>query len=338
MLQFDEPSTLKGAIVMGMRIAIEIGGTKLQAALGDDSGRIESVNRTAADPAAGRAGILTRIPELIPADWFNRAERVGIGFGGPVDTQTGRTVTSHQVDGWDDFPLAQWTHDAFDLPCAVENDTNCAGLAEAVRGAGRGGRCVFYSNIGSGIGGAIVIDGKVHVGRYGGGELGHTLIWDRHAERYATVESLCSGWALQTRARALAEAGQTPRLLALAGGDAAEVTTEMIGKALANENAEDGLDEPSVRLAGIDEGAIEEAGSLLDELAGNYAVALANMIALVNPDRIVIGGGVSLIGKPLFGRLEGPLRELCFAPYRDNWTLAPAQLGDNVVLVGALLI
>lgn len=323
---------------MSKRIAIEIGGTKLQAALGDASGAIETVRRTPAEPEKGHGSILENIRKLVEPLLSPAVDRIGVGFGGPVDASAGRTVKSHQVPGWDNFPLADWATQRFGRPCALENDTNCGGLAEALAGAGRGGRCVFYSNIGSGIGGAIVIDGKLHNGRYGAGEVGHAYVWDPHAQQYDIVEHLCSGWALGRRAKQLARAGELPRLLELAGGNPENLNAYIVGAALAMECGQAGMDEPSIQQAGMDEAALDEAGRLMDELTATYAVALANVIALINPDRIVIGGGVSLIGRPLFGRLERELRRICFAPYRDNWQLLPAALGENVVLAGALML
>ena len=323
---------------MRKRIAIEVGGSKIQAALGDSAGNVLAVRRVAADPQRGQAGILHQIREVAGPLLGGEVEKAVFGFGGPVDARTGKVVKSHQVEGWEGFALADWGRKMFGCPCELENDTNCAGLAEARLGAGQGGRCVFYSNVGSGIGGAIVIDGKLHNGRYGAGEVGHTYVWNPAAGRYDTTENLCSGWALDRRARRLAANGQTPRLLALAGGRAEAVDARLVGKVLAQEDKMAGLDEPSIRAAGIDEGAMDEAGELLDDLTGHYAVALANVIALLNPDRLIVGGGVSLIGQPFFGRLSRRLREICFEPYRDNWQLSPAGLGEDVVLVGALLL
>lgn len=303
---------------MAKRIAIEIGGTKFQAALGTSDGAILTVRRCLADAAGGCAANTRQIRELVEPLLAEPVEQICIGFGGPVDRETGRAVMSHHVGGWDDFPLRDWAEQTFGRPCLIENDSNCGGLAEAVLGAGRGAHCVFYTNIGSGIGGAIVIDGKLHNGHNGAAEIGHTLLWDRDSQQYVLAENLCSGWSLERRARRLAAAGQLPNLLHLAGSAAEQIDGRLIGEALA---------------AG--EGAAER---LVDELAANFAVALANMVAMINPGRIVIGGGVSLMGKPLLDRLERHLRSICFAPYRDNWRLVAAELGENVVLAGALLL
>ncbi len=325
---------------MAKRIAVEIGGTKLQAALGNDTGRIETIRRASVDPQRGSQAILEQIAELVRPLLSDAVERVGIGFGGPVDREGGRIVRSFHVAGWDGFALAGWAEEALGRPAVIENDTNCGGLAEATVGAGQGGRCVLYSNIGSGIGGALVVDGRLHNGRFGAMEIGHTKLWDRQQNRYVIVEELCSGWALDRRARALAQAGQLPGLLRLADGDATAVNARLVGQAVQGELRNGNLSDEALERLGreMDQESIDEAGQLLDELTGHYAVAVANAVALLNPDRIVIGGGVSLIGQPLFRRLEARLREVCFAPYRDNWQLQPAQLGEDVVLVGTLLL
>src|SRR5205823_1386337 len=180
-----------------MFLGIEIGGTKLQLAVGRGDGTpLVDLRRADVRPEDGAGGILRQIEtigrELVER---HRPTAIGIGFGGPVDAGEGRTITSHQVDGWNDFALAAWCRETFGLPAAICNDADAAGLAEALFGAGRGHRIVYYITVGSGIGGALVIDGRVYGG--GGGiasEIGH-LRPGLDADRpQATVESVASGF------------------------------------------------------------------------------------------------------------------------------------------------
>ena len=302
---------------MSLRLALEIGGTKFQAALGEAGGRIIRADRCGVrGDLDEQVSILEALARKVLAG--EAVERVGIGFGGPVNLATGRVVLSHHVAGWGDFPLVEWAQRNFGVPCAIENDTNAGALAEATLGAGRGGRVVVYSNIGSGIGGGLVIDGRLHNGRLGAFEIGHTKLWDKESGQYVIVEHLCSGWSINRIARQRAAAGAMPRVLALAGGEVAAISAEQVGRAAS------AGDEP--------------ARELVREVAENYAIALCNVITLVNPDRVVIGGGVSLMGDVFFQPLRAAVARQVFDLYRDNYQILPAGLGENVVLVGALLL
>ena len=184
-----------------MYLAIEIGGTKLQLAVGDAAGSpLEVVERRDVDPAQGAEGIRNQIaqvgPELI-RDYDVAA--VGIGFGGPVDAQQGRIIKSFQIDGWDGFVITDWAEQVMQRPAVLGNDSDLAGLGEARYGAGRGHRIVFYSNVGSGIGGALVTDGQLYTGGVGGAaEIGHLRPGIASDSDQQTVESISSGWGMRT--------------------------------------------------------------------------------------------------------------------------------------------
>ncbi len=304
---------------MSVRLAIEIGGTKLQAAAGTPEGQILDLRRCPVPAGSAAKDVIGLVERLAQGVAVGRAiEQVGIGFGGPVDAAAGRVLLSHHVAGWEGFPLVQWGRQQFAADCVIENDTNCGALAEARLGAGAGASVVFYTNIGSGIGGGIVLDGKLYTRPGGAAEIGHTKLWDPRTGDYCIVEHLCSGWSIDRMARQLAAAGELPRALALAGGDVEALTAEHVAAA-----------------AGEGEG---RAGELIERAAGDFAVGLCNVIALLNPEKIVVGGGVSLMGETFFGPLRKAVAERVFRPYAENYEIAPAALGESVVLVGALLI
>src|SRR5207244_9420573 len=135
--------------------------------LGRGDGHILALWRGTVDPAAGGDGIRRQIqaaiPELLAKANADRGalRGVGIGFGGPVDDATRTVIKSHQIAGWDGFPLADWVGDLVGLPCALGNDADVAGLAEASFGAGKGVSPVFYITVGSGIGGGLLLDGEI---------------------------------------------------------------------------------------------------------------------------------------------------------------------------------
>src|SRR5579871_1891901 len=153
-----------------MWLGIEIGGTKLQLGVGPDDGKLRGLWRGSVDVAAGPEGIrrqiVAAVPELLVQSGIARGELkgVGIGFGGPVDDATQTIIKSHQIAGWDDFPLADWIYDFVGLPAALGNDADVAGLAEALHGAGKGLTPIFYITIGSGIGGGFIINGEIYRG------------------------------------------------------------------------------------------------------------------------------------------------------------------------------
>src|SRR5436853_2478996 len=168
-----------------MFLGIEIGGTKLQLGVGPGDGTLAGLWRGPVDVAAGAEGIRRQItaavPELLDKGGVARSQLkgVGIGLGGPVDDATRTVIKSHQIAGWDGFPLADWIGDITGLPAALGNDADVAGLAEALFGAGKGLSPVFYITIGSGIGGGLILAGEIHRGcGRGAAEVGHLELDD----------------------------------------------------------------------------------------------------------------------------------------------------------------
>jgi glucokinase len=176
-------------------------------------------------------------------------------------------------------------------------------------------------NVGSGIGGALVIDGRLHDGQgLGAFEMGHTRITEIGGDgalRQMKLEDLCSGWAIEHTIRARAPKMGTP-LFELCGGHQNTLTCAMLGQA-----AERG-----------DAAAIHH----IEIVAERLARAIANAITLIHPERFAIGGGVSLMGEVLLEPLRRHVHEYVFEPYREKYQIVPAALGEDVVLVGALLL
>jgi glucokinase len=334
-------------------LGIEIGGTKLQLGIGGGQGPpLAAMERLPVRPELGAEGIRAQLAAAARplAERFG-ATAVGIGFGGPVDTDSGRTVTSHQIEGWTDFPLAEWCVQTLGLPTLLANDSDSAGLAEARFGAGRGQRVVFYSNVGSGIGGALVIDGQLYQGSGGiASELGHLRPGPECDGPQRTVESVSSGWAITAAVqRFLAEQGsgkgsgfgaqgsgkgsgfgvrgsgsQGPNsdaagLLARCGGDPEQLNTQAIAAAALSGN--------------------RVAAEAIDRACRTYGWALAQMITLLAPGAVVLGGGVSLLDESLWlVPLRQYVRQYGFPPLADRFQLLPAGLGEEVVVHGVLAL
>lgn len=309
-------------------LGLEIGGTKLQAALGSRDGDIVHRLRGAADAAAGAESILswfdTSVPALLECAEKDgkHPEAIGVGFGGPVDSAAGTALVSHQVGGWSGFPLKQWFEERFQMPASIVNDANAAGWGEFCRGAGRGSRTFCYMNIGSGIGGAFVIEGRLHDGQgLGAAEIGHTYVPDFTSPVPGAadkLENLCSGWSIEKRLRGLESMEAGSSLWKRSEGNAAAITCPMLGEA-----ARDG-----------DRVALQE----IERVAAALGFALSNVITLIHPECVALGGGVCLMGDVLLDPLRRHVDALVFAPYRDRYRIVPCALGEDVVLVGAFLL
>src|SRR5947209_17703679 len=190
-----------------MFLGIEIGGTKLQLGVGPDDGKLRGLWRGTVDSAAAAEGIQRQIsaavPELLNGSGVTREQLrgVGLGFVGPVDDRARTVIKSHQIRGWDNFPLADWVADLLGLPAVLGNDADVAGLAEALHGAGKGLSPIFYITIGSGIGGGLIIDGEIYrgVGR-GAAEIGYVRVLSDNG-KLKPLEKVASGWALEREAR-----------------------------------------------------------------------------------------------------------------------------------------
>ena len=311
-----------------MYLGIEIGGTKLQLGLGPGDGTILAIARRPVDVGRGPDGIREQILETVPALLSqcpvppSALQGVGIGFGGPVDDTTHRIIKSHQIAGWDDFPLAEWLGNFLHLPAVLGNDADVAGLAEALFGAGRGMSPVFYMTIGSGIGGGLIIDGQIFRGcGRGAAEIGHLQMPDELAGSGAFVlEDVASGWSMQGFARdRLRAKPELPSSLRRKVGGVNTITSEDIGLAAA---------------AGD-----EFANSIIERELAALAWALTQALTLFSPRRLVIGGGVSLLGeKLLFEPLRALVARRVFKPFAECYDIVPAQLGEAVVVHGALAL
>lgn len=295
-------------------LGIEIGGTKLQMVAGDASASITERSRFTVDPAQGGEGIRRQLEQALPS-LIARVQpaAIGVGFGGPVDWRTGCICCSHQVKGWADFPLGEWLHRLTHLPVAVENDSNLATLAEAMRGAGVGRNPVFYFNMGSGVGGGLAVDGGVYHGtKPGEVEFGHLRL-DRDG---TTVEDRCSGWAVDARIRALKQTRPDSVLCRLMGNTPGGEARHLAA-ALAERDA--------------------AAGRIIEETSADLAYALSHTVHLFHPEVVVMGGGLALVGEPLRVAVEQGLDRFVMDAFKPCPPVRLAALGEDAVPVGALL-
>ncbi len=334
-------------------LGIEIGGTKLQLGVGPgDGSRLLALERRQVDTARGAAGILEQIDAAGTALLRRHNIRgVGVGFGGPVESAAGRVVKSHQIAGWDNAPLRDWCESTFSKPTVIGNDCDAAALAEARFGAGRGRRIVFYVTVGTGVGGGLVIDGQLHgAARPAVAEIGHLrpgLQADRPDD---TVESIASGWGIAAAARARL-AGEVVAPFEALGVDPQRQSPLQRLQRLADaaeadkEYAADLWSRCGGDFERLDSRAIAQAASDGNELAREVLAhacqalgwAIAQVVTLTAPEVVVVGGGVSLIGEPLFFTpLRTAVQKYVFPPLAQSFSIIPAELGELVVVQGAL--
>lgn len=296
-------------------LGIEIGGTKLQIVVGDESAAIVERRRFVVERSAGGEGIRRQLEDALAAlvaQWKPAA--IGAGFGGPMDWRTGRIARSHHIEGWSDFGLCAWLRSLTGLPVHADNDANVAALGEAWRGAGAGSNPVFYVTLGSGVGGGLVVDGKIfHGARPGESEIGHLRL-----DRAGTiVEQRCSGWAVDARIRRLKETNE------------ASILNDWIGPTPGGE---------AKWLARALEKGDAAAQRILAETAEDLAFGLSHVTHLFHPEVVVLGGGLSLVGEPLRAAVAAALPGFLMEVFRPGPEVRLAALGEDTVTIGALLL
>ena len=296
-------------------IGTEIGGTKLQLVAGEADGKIIERRKFAVERAKGARGIRTQIEQgLRDLLRTQKPKAIGVGFGGPVDWKAGKICRSHHIEGWSDFELGNWLQDLTGAPVIIDNDANVAALGEARHGAGVGFNPVFYVTLGSGVGGGLVVDGRIYHGAMPGeAELGHV----RLARSGTTLESRCSGWAVDAKIRAL-KTNEPSSLLARLIGDAGGGEAKHLPAALQQGDA--------------------AAVRILNEVAEDLAFGLSQVVHLFHPEIIVLGGGLSNVGEPLRMGVEAALTGFIMEAFRPGPEIALSKLGEDAVTVGALVL
>jgi glucokinase len=309
----------------GHLIGVDVGGTKVAAGLVNAAGEITFQTRTpmvSNDAAAGLAAVVSAIDSVRAESCSHSNPIAGIGIcaPGPLDPRSGIVINPPNLPGWRNFPLAAEISKAYGLPVRVDNDGNAAALAEALWGAGRGYRNVFCATIGTGIGTGIVFDGHIYHGRTGAAaEGGHNTI-DYHGPRcgcgkLGCIEILASGPAIARRAsEKIAKDVRVSAILELAGGRVDRITSEMVGKAYA---AGDVL-----------------AKEVLEETAALLTVWLGNIVDLLEPDVMIIGGGAGAMLVPFFGEIEERLPTWCVNSHCQEIPLLAAHYGADAGIAG----
>jgi glucokinase len=312
-------------------VGVDVGGTKVAAGLVDRQGEIRAQVRTAmvvnAGAEAGLAAVVSAIDLLFQNEPSARNLMHGIGIcaPGPLDPNRGVVLNPPNIPCWRNFPLADEIEKVYRVPVKLENDANAAALAESYWGAGRGYDHIFYTGIGTGIGTGLVCRGQIYNGRTGAAAEGGHMSIDYRGPRCGCgkpgcIEILAAGPAIARRARAklAAEQNRGSGILKLAKGNIDAVSSEMVGQAYADGDL--------------------LAKEVLEETVRLLSLWLSNIIDLLEPDVIVMGGGVTAMLRPLFGDLANGIAEYCIIQRCREIPLVEARYGaDSGIAGGAAL-
>ncbi|HWV88104.1 MAG TPA: ROK family protein [Capillimicrobium sp.] len=309
-------------------LALDIGGTKLAAGVVEDDGAVRAFAVAPSAAARGPQDTLARLFALgrraiEQAGPGTPVDAVGIGCGGPLDPRRGVLVAPAHLPGWHDVPVVAMAQEAFGLPAAIENDATAAAAGEHRWGRGAGVRHLVYLTISTGVGGGIVADGRLYRGAAAnGGELGHVTV-DRDGRpcrtcgRRGCLEAYASGTAIAERATealaAAAPGGPPSALAAIPQPTAADVAAA----------ARDG--DPL-------------AVAVWDETCAALACGLTSLVNVLEPELVVLGGGVTRAGEQLLAPVRERVAADAMGPAAAAVRIERSAFDDRVGVMGAAAI
>ncbi len=311
-------------------LGLDIGGTKIAGGLLTHAGERVAREELPTEQAKGFAhssGQMNRVVEgLLQHAQEKGAKVTGIGAcaPGPMDVKRGILYNPPNLEGWQNLALRDMLEERFEVDVCVDNDANAAGLAEALWGAGKGFDHVFYATVSTGIGTGIILNSRILHGKNGmAGEGGHVTIQCEDAGARCNcgntgcIESYASGTSVARRARkALEELPEKPALLEKeTGGDWDALTMKHLASAARQGDA-------------FSRAMIEEAGTRL-------GIWLGSIVSLLDPDIVIIGGGVSQAGEPLFDAIRTELPRRTINPFAAETPVVKAKLEQDVGIFGA---
>ena len=313
-------------------VGVDLGGTKIFAgALSEDGKGHHGMRSIPTSPELGAEGVTDRIVGLIEGVILDtmhqtdakREDFIGIGIGapGPLDREKGLVIVAPNL-GWRNYPLRDRISGRLGLPTTLDNDANCATLGEWWQGAARGGHTVIGMTIGTGIGGGIIIDGRLFHGASDvAGEIGHTTIDlnGRHCKcgNYGCLEAYASGPAIAVRAREVLVREETASLIpSMVNGKLEDVTAETVYQAASQGDA--------------------VANEIVRDTARYLGVGIANLLNILNADVVVVAGGVTRAGDGLFVPLRAEVRRRAFRPAVEATRIVPGELPGTAGVIGAV--
>ncbi|MFA5499909.1 MAG: ROK family protein [Candidatus Omnitrophota bacterium] len=311
---------------MHLLIGIDIGGTNIKLALMDEKVHIKAKRIFSTSQFRNKNALINELVKEIEALLFEysvpRKNLLGIGIGAPgaVDIRTGTVHYLTNVPNWHEVPLGDILKKRLRIPVFVDNDVNVMALGELRFGAGRGVRNMLCITLGTGVGGGLILDGKLYRGSsYAAGEFGHVPINIEGPKcgcgSYACVEAYVGNSYLVRDVVARIRNGEKTMITKLAGGEASKITAKMIGIAASRGDR-------FARKVWID--------------AGNkIGIGLAGVVNLLNVEKIVIGGGVAEAGKTLFDSIKDTVAARAMKLPAKTVKIVKAKLGYDAGVIGA---
>lgn len=304
-------------------IGIDIGGTKIAIGRADTKGNLEDSIRFPTNVSRGYKAIVEEIIEKTAKLFENqRIKAIGIGCGGPLDSKRGRILSPPNLPGWDDVPLVDDIKKVFNVPVYLENDANAAALGEFYFGAGKEVSNMVYMTLSTGIGGGIILNNKlIHGVRDSGGEVGHqTILPDGpvcNCGNRGCLEALSSGTGITKIFKEKLASGRSS-IVTQWVKDPEEISAKVIADAA-------------------------KAGDLLakevwDSAIYYLGIGIANIVTIVSPEMVVLGGSLTKYGESLFINVRKIVKERAKLVPVDDIKIVPAQLGDDVGILGAVAV
>lgn len=309
-------------------VGVDLGGTKVYTALAARDGKVLAETKIPTGAEHGLQHVVDRMIESVEhVVEAARASKGGLGAlalgaPGPLDSNSG---IIHQAPNlkWRNVPIKQILEQRLSIPVLLDNDANLAALGEYTYGAGQGEVNMVYITVSTGVGGAIIIDGRLFRGSSdGAGEIGHmTLLPDGPlcgCGNRGCLEALASGTAMAREARELVKRGGGKRIIEEAGGEPGKIDSATIATA--------------ARAGDL------EACAIISKAAGYLGIGVANVLNLLNPSLVVMGGGVMEIGGPIWEGIRKEVQSRALEAARAGSKIVPAKLGGRAGVMGAVAL
>ncbi|MEE8389501.1 MAG: ROK family protein [Anaerolineae bacterium] len=309
-------------------VGIDLGGTKISTALADGTGKIIAHDYRETHAIEGPEAVIGRMLDAarrVMAQAEVKATgvaAVGIGAPGPLDVEAGVVVSPPNLPGWERVFLKRRIEAELGITTFLDNDANAAALGEHRFGAGRGTEHVIYVTVSTGIGGGLILGGKLYHGGGMAGEIGHVTVVPYGplcgCGNRGCLEALASGTAIAREARERVARGVPTLMADLAGGDLECITAKLVAEAANRGDA--------------------EAQHILTKAMDYLGIGMANLVNLFNPQLIVIGGGLTNIGEALFEPVRRGIDRHAFPIPAQAVRVVRAELGDNAGVLGAVAV
>ena len=304
-------------------IAGDFGGTNLRAALVDDAGEVLVRHEVASTPDASPADVLERIGELLGAVREGAAtqpDAASLAVAGLIDAEGGRVMVSPNIPAFRNLALTEPLSERLGIPVSIENDASAAALGEHRFGAGRGTRHLLHATLGTGIGGGLVVDGRLYRGAQGlAGEIGHIVLDPAGPPcgcgARGCLEAIAGGVAFGRRAQRLVESGSAPILAEVAAGRPA--TAGHLAEAARR----------------------GEAAAIAEIRNGGHTIGigLGSIVNVLNPDAVTLSGGLLGMGDLLLDPLRAAMASLAYGP-ASSTPVHTSTLGEDAGLLGAAAV